>query len=214
MNITKLKRLLRHAQILLYSCPTKHVLTLNVKFPYQNLQKAAETDERLLKDQLYKEFAKDVRAKITQVSTRDYINPEENTVDFVILFVPNEMIFSYIYEKMSDLWTDAMAKKVVLAGPFSFTAILRMIRQAHDNFVYQKNIHKIVGHIKEFERQFDMYSEEFSSLGRQIQTLTNTYQKVDSTRTRQLSKVVEKIKLESSADDKPLLNNPIDPSVH
>jgi DNA anti-recombination protein RmuC len=114
---------------------------------------------------------------------------------------------------MSDIWTDAMSKKVVLAGPFSFTAILRMVRQAHDNFVYQKNIHKIVGHIKEFEKQFEMYNEEFGSMGRQIQTLSNTYQKVDSTRTRQLNRVVEKIKIESSIDDKPLLEKPIDTST-
>ncbi len=190
--------------------PDKTRINIDVKFPYANLQKAAETDDRMLKEQLYKEFAKDVRTKITQISTRDYINPEDNTVDFVMLFVPNEMIFSYIYEKMSDIWTEAMVKKVVLAGPFSFTAILRMIRQAHDNFVYQKNIHKIVGHIKEFEKQFEMYSEEFGSMGRQIQTLSNTYQKVDITRTRQLTKVVEKIKLESNTDDTPLIAKPID----
>lgn len=180
--------------------PDKTKINIDVKFPYANLQKAAETDEKHIKSQLYKDFEKDVKVKINQVSSRDYINPEENTVDFVILFVPNEMIFSYIYEKMYDIWNEAMKKKVVLAGPFSFTAILRMIRQAHDNFAYQKNIHHIVKHIKEFEKQFEMYSDEFSNLGRQIQTLNNTYQKVDSTRTRQLTKVVEKIKLEGGAD--------------
>lgn len=189
--------------------PDKTKINIDVKFPYANLQKAAETEDRLIKEQLYKEFAKDVKNKIAQISTRDYINPEENTVDFVILFVPNEMIFSYIYEKMYEIWNEAMIKKVVLAGPFTFTAILRMVRQAHDNFVYQKNIHHIVRHIKEFEKQFDMYNEEFGSLGRQIQTLSNTYQKVDSTRSRQLSKVVEKIKLESGSDEPPLLTTPV-----
>jgi uncharacterized protein Yka (UPF0111/DUF47 family) len=74
-------------------------------------------------------------------------------------------------------------------------------------------VHHKKWRIKGFEKQFDMYNEEFGSMGRQIQTLSNTFQKVDSTRTRQLSKVVEKIKLESSADDAPLLNNPIDTST-
>ena len=185
--------------------PDKTKINIDVKFPYANLQQATRTDDAITKTQFLKAFARDVKEKINQISTRDYINPEENTVDFVILFVPNEMIFSYIYDKMNDIWSEAMVKKVVLAGPFSFTAILRLIRQAHDNFVYQKNIHHIVRHIKEFDKQFDMYNEEFGSLGRQIQTLSNTYQKVDSTRTRQLTKVIEKIKLESGEDDKPLL---------
>lgn len=73
-------------------------------------------------------FEKDVKEKIKQVTTRDYINPTDKTVDFVILFIPNEMIFSYIYEKMSEVSEEAMASRVILAGPFSFTAILRMVK--------------------------------------------------------------------------------------
>jgi DNA anti-recombination protein RmuC len=89
-----------------------------------------------------------------------------------------------------------MTKKVILAGPFSFTAILRMVRQAYDNFRYQKNIHHIVAHIRDFEKQFELYTEEFSKLGTQLRTVQSTYEKVDSTRTRQLNKVIERIKLD------------------
>lgn len=177
--------------------PDKTRINIDVKFPYSNLQKATETDDQAQKLTYFKEFAQDVKKKITQVTTRDYINPEGKTVDFVILFVPNEMIFSYIYEKLPEVWAEAMQKKVVLAGPFSFTAILRMIRQAHDNFRYQENIQQIVTHIRQFEKQFDLYNEEFAKLGSQLATVQNTYQKVDSTRSKQLGKIVEKIKLES-----------------
>lgn len=183
--------------------PDKTKINVDVKFPYAKLQQATETDDKQMKQRLMKEFARDVKEKINQVTTRDYINPDDKTVDFVILFVPNEMIFSYIYDKMNEVWSDAMTKKVVLAGPFSFTAILRMIRQAYDNFRVQENIHQIVGHVRQFEKQFDMYSEEFDKLGNQIRTLTNTYQKVETTRTRQLTKVVEKIRLESGEVDEP-----------
>lgn len=180
--------------------PDKTRINVDVKFPYANLQKATETDDRAQKKQLLKEFAQDVRKKISQITTRDYINPDEKTVDFVILFVPNEMIFSYIYDKMHEVWEEAMVKKVILAGPFSFTAILRMVHQAHQNFRYQENIQHIVGHIKQFEKQFELYNEEFEKLGSQLQTVSNTYHKVETTRTRQLGKIVEKIKLESNTD--------------
>lgn len=193
--------------------PDKTRINIDVKFPYANLQKATETDDQAQKLTYFKDFAQDVKKKITQVTTRDYINPEGKTVDFVILFVPNEMIFSYIYEKLPEVWAEAMQKKVVLAGPFSFTAILRMIRQAHDNFRYQENIQQIVTHIRQFEKQFDLYNEEFAKLGSQLATVQNTYQKVDSTRSKQLGKIVEKIKLESGsnktleADSAPVLED-------
>jgi DNA anti-recombination protein RmuC len=103
---------------------------------------------------------------------------------------------------MNDIWAEAMQKKVIFAGPFSFTAILRMVRQAHENFRYQENIQQIVSHIRQFEKQFDLYSEEFEKLGSQLATVQNTYQKVDSTRSKQLSRIVEKIKLESGDSEK------------
>jgi len=184
--------------------PNKVKINVDVKFPYQNLQKMTETEDKATKQELEKAFERDIREKIKQVTTRDYINPEANTVDFVVLFVPNEMIFSYIYEKMNELWTDAMRQKVVMAGPFSFTATLRLVRQAYDNFRYQNNVQKIIGYIKTFEIEFQKYNEEFMKIGERIESLTKQYNTVNTTRSNQLNKTVDKIKLEES-DQKNLL---------
>src|SRR3989338_4138672 len=180
--------------------PDKTKVNIDAKFPLQALVKYQESDDKQEQERYLREFTTDVKQKIKQVTTRDYINPEEKTVDFVILFVPNEMIFSYIYDKFNDVWHEALEKKVVLAGPFSFTAILRMIRQAYDNFRYQKNIHLMVGYIKEFEKQFELYNQEFAKLGSQMETTMNTFHKVDSTRSRQLTRLIEKIKIESGKE--------------
>src|SRR5690606_35250640 len=143
-----------------------------------------------------KELEKDVKDKIKQCSTRDYINPEENTVDFVILFVPNEKVFSVIYDNLGSVWEEGMKKKVILAGPFSFTAILRMIFQAYKSFSYQENLHQIIKLIREFEGQFEKFSDQVDSFGNAISTLNNKYQELSTTRTNQLTRVIDKIRNE------------------
>ncbi len=174
-------------------------INIDAKFPYSNLVKMSETEDQNQKDQHLKAFAQDVKEKIKQVSTRDYINPEENTVDFVILFIPNEMIFSFIYERFPEIWQEAMSKKVVLAGPFSFTAILRMVRQSYDNFHYQKNVQTIISYIKKFADEFQVYNLEFEKIGDKINSLSDQYQKVSTTRTRQLVRIIDKIKLDDQS---------------
>lgn len=171
-------------------------INVDSKFPYSNLQKLTESDKKEDRDLYLKAFEKDVREKIKQVTTRDYINPDEKTVDFVILFIPNEMIFSFIYDKMNEVWSDAMNRKVVFAGPFSFTAILRLVKQAYDSFKYQKNIHEIVGHVKAFELEFGKWNFEFEKIGERIESLQKQFNIVSDTRSRQLIKRVEKIQLE------------------
>lgn len=181
--------------------PDKTKINIDSKFPYANLQRLMEAKTREEKENFKKKFERDVKEKIKQVSSRDYINPEDNTVDFVILFIPNEMIFSYIYDKLNDVWREGMEKKVILAGPFSFTAILRMVRQAYQNFTYQKNIRQVIGHVQTFEKEFQKFQEEFTKVGDRIKSLDKQYNTVSGTRVNQLTKRVEMIKLDSVEDE-------------
>lgn len=173
--------------------PDRTKVNIDVKFPYANLQKMTETEDKNSKQEYLKLFERDIKDKIRQVTTRDYINTQEDTVDFVILFIPNEMIFSFIYEKMHDIWNEGMKQKVIFAGPFNFTAILRLIRQSYANFKIQKDIHQIITYIKLFDEEFKKYNIEFEKIGSRIQLLSDQYDSVDRTRTKKLINTVEKI---------------------
>ena len=115
---------------------------------------------------------------------------------------------------MNDLWVEAMKQKVVFAGPFSFTAILRLVRQAYDNFKYQKNVQKIIGYIKNFEVEFDKYNQEFLKIGEKIESLSSQYNIVNSTRTNKLTRSIDKIKIEDSSSDSLLAEPEKTPPLH
>jgi DNA recombination protein RmuC len=176
-------------------------INVDSKFPFNNLQRMAETEDNELKKKYMKAFESDVKDKMKQVTSRDYINPEDKTVDFVILFIPNEMIFSFIYEKMPELWQDAMANKIIFTGPFSFTAILRMVKQSYDNFRVQKNIYEIIGHVRAFEKEFNTFSESFYKIGDKIGSLQKQYDEVSTTRFNKLVRRVDMVKQEGEIDE-------------
>ncbi len=176
--------------------PDKTKINIDAKFPLQSLLKYQEAQTKQEKERFLKDFSSDVKQKIKEVATRDYINPEENTVDFVILFVPNEMIFSFIYEHLHEVWNDAMKKKVILAGPFSFTAILRMVFQSYKNFSYQQNLHSIIKLINTFAKEYENFSTELDKLGTRINAVESQYNAVSITRAKKLTGVVEKIRSE------------------
>lgn len=178
--------------------PDKTKINIDSKFPYANIVKMAETDDTAQKTQYLKLFEQDIKKKMSDVSNRDYIDPEQNTVDFCLIFIPNEMVFSFIYEKFPDLLEEAYAKKIIFAGPFSFTAILRMVKQAYENFRFQKNIQGIITQIKIFDSEFEKYNEEFVKIGDRIDSLHKQYDEVSNTRTKKLQKVIDKIQLEES----------------
>lgn len=173
--------------------PDGYRLNVDVKFPFDDLIKYQEAKTEADRRSSLAAFRTSVKQKIRDISSKDYIDPENQTLDFVILFIPNEMIFSFVYEKLSDIQQYSNERKVILTGPFGFTAVLRMILQAHKNFHHEKGLIEILGLISKFQEEYEKFGESVEKLGRQIDTVKGTYLEVEGTRSRQLTRVVRQI---------------------
>jgi DNA recombination protein RmuC len=173
--------------------PDGYKLNVDAKFPFDDLITYQEAKSPADKKRALAAFNTAVRNKIREVSSKDYIDPENQTLDFVIMFIPNEMIFSFVYEKLPDINQYASERKVVLAGPFGFTAVLRMVLQAHRNFHHEKSLMQILGLIAKFQEEYEKFGDSMERLGRQIDTAQKTFMEVEGTRSRQLTRVVEQI---------------------
>jgi DNA recombination protein RmuC len=192
--------------------PDGSKLNVDAKFPFDDLIAYQEAKTERARNDAIASFRTAVKTKVNEVSTRDYINPQDNTLDFVVMFIPNEMIFSFIYEKLPDINEYCNKKKVVLAGPFGFTAVLRLVLQAYKNFKYEKGLQQIFGLIEKFQVEYGKFGESVERLGKQLETVQRTYLEVEGTRNRALTKVVDQITdySENTVDKKELSDISID----
>jgi DNA recombination protein RmuC len=174
--------------------PDKSRVNIDVKFPLNSLLQYQKSNPGTDQTAALKQFSTDVRQKIKEVTSRSYINPDEGTADFVILFVPNEMVFSFIYDKLREVWQEALKQKVILAGPFSFVAILRTIHWSHQTFKYQQNLKGIIQLVKIFEEEYQKFDQSLDKLGNQIDNVSEQYRRVAQVRHRKLSRIIDRIK--------------------
>ena len=78
-------------------------------------------------------FLRDVRQRVRELTGRGYVEPGA-TVDYVLLFIPNESVYGFIHEHDPTLIDEALRQRVVLCSPFTLFAVLAVVRQAVDSF--------------------------------------------------------------------------------
>ncbi|HEO64616.1 MAG TPA: DNA recombination protein RmuC, partial [Spirochaetes bacterium] len=166
--------------------PQEKIINMDVKFPFNNYLKYSETESEADRNQYKKQFLRDVKDRIKEVITRDYINPKENTVDFVILFIPNEQVYSFIHEHDRDILDDALKKKVIFCSPLTLYAILVVIRQAMDNFHLENTASEILNCLTAFEKQWGEFIASFDKLGKKLEDAQSEFHTLTSTRKNKL----------------------------
>lgn len=173
--------------------PDEHKLNMDVKFPLDNYLRMANAAAEEEKARFKAEFLKDVKARIKEIQKRDYINAAEGTLDYVLLFIPNEQVYGFIQESLPGLIDDALKQKVVLCSPFTLYAVVAIVRQAFDNFHFSKTTQEVLGLISNFSRNYEIFRERFAKLGEQLAKTTALYEEISATSYKRLDSDIAKI---------------------
>ena len=173
--------------------PDDHKINMDVKFPLDNYQNMVESQTDAEREVCRKEFEKNVKGRIKEIKNRDYINPAENTLDFVLLFIPNEQVFGFIQAEMSGVMDEALQQKVVLCSPFTLYAMLSVVRQAFENFRYEKDLKRIIQTIEQFAKIYERCKLRFDEIGKSIEKLEGIYADVREKSFKQLDSKIRQI---------------------
>ncbi len=171
--------------------PNHRNVPVDVKFPYAAIQKMANAETKAEKETHLKQFASDLKIKISKVA--GYIDPAQQTLDYAILFVPNEMVFSFINQKFPDLVDEAMSKRVMIVSPFTFLIVARTVMESYRNFMIGDKLKEVIGYVDEFVGEWQKFKDKFAKYGKSIQTLQADYEDISGTRVRQMERKLEKI---------------------
>ncbi|GIS54569.1 hypothetical protein Ct9H90mP29_16110 [bacterium] len=156
--------------------PDEKAINMDVKFPLAHYEKfiAAESDSE--KESEKKLFLTDVRNRINEVSKRGYIDPKGSTVDYVLLFIPNESIYAFLNQEDHDLIDFSLKKKILLCSPVTLYAILSLIRQAVSNFSMEQKAGEMQELVGVFRKQWERFIDKVEAMGKTLNTLGGHYE--------------------------------------
>jgi DNA recombination protein RmuC len=174
-----------------FPLPTGHVVNMDVKFPIDNYLRWLEADEAA-RPSLATAFRRDVRNRVNELTDRCYVDPN-HTVDYLLLFVPNESVYGFLHEHDADLIDYALARKIVLCSPTTLFAVLAVIRHAVDNFMVESRSHDILGALGELRVQWEKWQEPMDKMRRGLDSAQRAYDDLAGTRTRSFERQLERL---------------------
>ncbi|OQX92443.1 MAG: recombinase RmuC [candidate division Zixibacteria bacterium 4484_95] len=176
-----------------FTLPNNQKINMDVKFPFDNYWHYLEADNSDDKNRFKNMFLRDVRNHIRDVTSRDYINPDDNTLPYVIMFIPNEQVYSFINESDRSILDEAIENKVALCSPLTLFAILAIIRQAVENFKLESTAGQMSSLMGNFKKQWELFIAGMNKMGKRIDDAQREYNRLVTTRKNQLQKPLDKI---------------------
>ncbi len=153
---------LRRPDVIIH-LPKNRDIIIDAKVSLKAWSRAAHEEDEKKRQRLINRHIASLRHHIRGLGDKAYYRlAGVNTVDFVLLFMPAEAAFQAAVAASPELLSEAMRKKVVLAGPSTLLAILRTIHhlwrideQGRNGLAIAKQAgdiyDKLVGFVEAFE---------------------------------------------------------------
>ena len=139
------------------------------------------------------QFLRDVRDRVKELTGRGYLDATDETVDCLLMFIPNEQVYAFVHEHDRAILDDAMRNKIVVCSPLTLYAVLAVVRQAVDNFQLERTSSEILALLGEFSRQWEKYAAQLDKVQQRFEQVSKEYSSLMTTRHRALQRPLDKI---------------------
>ncbi len=149
---------------LVVKLPGDRFIIVDAKVPDFDFLNALESAEPVKRAEALAAHAAKLKGTIKALADRDYPRQFPNALDYVVLFVPAESLFSAALEGDHDLIVWAAEKRILLATPASLIALLRSVSVSWQQHAQTENAQKIAEAAQELFVRVVKFTEHFEKI--------------------------------------------------
>ena len=151
-------------------------LVIDAKTPFDRFQDAmdhpADSDKR---SALLLKHADLVLDRVKELSSKQYQNSLDKTVDFVVMFVPLESALVAALEVKPEIHEKAMKLNVIIATPMLLLALLRTVEYFWRQHDQAKNVKKIADVGRELHKRIGDFNKKWHTMGTSLKSAVKAY---------------------------------------
>jgi len=160
---------------LVVKLPGDRFIIVDAKVPDFDFLTALESAEPVKRAEALAAHAAKLKGTIKALADRDYPRQFPNALDYVVLFVPAESLFSAALEGDHDLIIWAAEKRILLATPASLIALLRSVSVSWQQHAQTENAQKIAEAAQELFVRVVTFTEHLEKIRGGLDTANRAF---------------------------------------
>ncbi|MBP9900037.1 MAG: DNA recombination protein RmuC [Verrucomicrobiota bacterium] len=165
---------------LLVKLPGDRFIIVDAKVPELDFLSALEVADPTKRAESLAAHAGKLKATIKALADRDYPRQFPNALDYVVLFLPAESLFSAALEGDHDLIVWAANKRIMLATPASLIALLRSVSVSWQQHAQTENAQKIAESARELYSRVVTFTEHFERIRDGLEKANDAFNKASA----------------------------------
>ena len=160
---------------LVVKLPGERFIIVDAKVPDFDFLTALDSAEPVKRAEALLAHAAKLKNTIKSLADRDYPRQFPNALDYVVLFVPAESLFSAALEGDHDLIIWAAEKRILLATPASLIALLRSVSVSWKQHAQTENAEKIAKSAQELYARVVTFTEHLEKIRGGLETANRAF---------------------------------------
>ena len=132
---------------------------------YDDYVNAQSEEERTAALAAHVRSIRDQYQRLSKKDYSSYVQAPRKSIDFVVMFVPNESALQLALTADSKLWYDAFDHKVLIAGELNLMAILRIIQIVWRQYQQAENQQRVFHIAEELLDRLGDFLKRYQKLG-------------------------------------------------
>ena len=116
-----------------------------------------------------------VRGQIDLLAKKDYVKHVKNSVDFALMFIPNEPAYLAAMQGNQDLWEYAYSKRVVIVRPTHLLSVAQLLMQLWSRDKQNKNAEAIAKEVMKLIDKLDSFYSDLDKIQNGINAMQTTF---------------------------------------
>ena len=155
--------------------PGNRMIIVDSKVPDLDFLKAIDAADPVKRAEALSAHAVKLKATIRALADRDYPRQFPNALDFVVLFLPAESLFSSALEGDSELIVWAAQRRIMLATPASLIGLLRAVSITWQQHAQSENAREIAVAAQELFGRVVKFIEHFERIRSSLEKANLAY---------------------------------------